>query len=293
MKRRWVMVLIGLILLVGFVALLGTRKENPVRLAASQREGLQELAYVAGSPSDASKVQAASPAADEKAVTRKIIRNGEITIVVKSYDRFFEAMQKQIEQHHGYISQIQVTRSDNGVSSALVTLRILPGDLNSMVWWLREQGTLASERIQAEDISEQYYDLKARLENAQRFEARLQDMLKNQTGNLKDVMLVEEQLNQVREQIEEFQGKIRYYDVLVDLATLTIHVDVQAQAVVTKAPTFFEKASRAFRHSVSSLVECSEWVGIAITALIPWMLPLLLFFLLARYTLRYFRRVRA
>jgi hypothetical protein len=71
-----------------------------------------------------------------------------------------------------------------------------------MVSWLREQGIIQSENIKAEDVSEEYYDIQARLENAKRLEARLLDMVQKNTGKLADLVLLEEKLGEVRERIE-------------------------------------------------------------------------------------------
>ena len=137
----------------------------------------------------------------------------------------------------------------------MITFRVPPGALDGVVSWLGEEGVVASEKMKAEDISENYYDLKARLDNAGKFELRLLEMLKTQTGKLNDVVLVEEKLNQVREQIEQMQGKLRILDNLVGMATLTLNVSVEAQYAAPHPPTFSERAASTWKESTRTLME--------------------------------------
>lgn len=209
-------------------------------------------------------------------VVRKIVKNGELSLVVKVFEPFSDALQKQVTDAGGYVSQTQVNRGVKSISSAHVTLRVPPEKLDALVAWLRTQGIVTSEKITAEDVSEQYYDLKARLDNARRFEERLLAMLKTQTGNLQEVVLVEEKLNQVRQQIEQFEGRLRYLDNLIGMSVLTLNVSVEEHYVSPAAPTFGDRAARVWRDSVESLQEFTQGIGLLLVALVPWSIPIAL-----------------
>jgi hypothetical protein len=236
---------------------------KPASLAASpQQDEERSLDYTAGGVKD-------------PVVVRKIIHSGEITLQVKHYEPFFQALQKRVDMMGGFIANIQSQRNGESVSTASLTLRIPPAQLQMMVSWLREQGMIANEHIQAEDISEEYYDLKARLQNAQRFEARLLEMIKTQNGNLQDLILVEAKLNEVREQIEQMEGKVRYIDALTDLATLTLQVQVESVYVPPAPPTFLHRIAAAWRNSIAGLFETSQALALVVVAVVPWILPLM------------------
>jgi len=244
-----------------------------------QQEQLRALGYDSG-------------AANPSPVVRKIIRSGEVTLQVKHYEPFFQALQKRVDITGGFIASIQSQRNGESVSNASLTLRVPPAQLQTMVSWLREQGMISNEHIQAEDISEQYYDLKARLQNAQRFEARLLEMLKTQTGNLQDLILVEGKLNEVREQIEQMEGKVRYFDALTDLATLTVQVQVESVYIPPAPPTFLNRVARAWRNSLEGLFETAQGFAVMVVVVTPWILPLVLLALLLRLIWRRLRSGR-
>src|SRR5882762_1802362 len=85
-------------------------------------------------------------------------------------------------------------------------------------------GKLESVNVNAEDVGEEFTDVTARMGNARRLEARLIDLLATRTGKLKDVLDVERELARVREEIERYEGRLRYLRAHAVLSTLTIYV---------------------------------------------------------------------
>ena len=71
-------------------------------------------------------------------------------------------------------------------------------------------------------MTKAYFDTDARLRNAKRMEDRLLEMLQKNTGKVSDLLQVEKELARVREQIEQMQGELKYYDALVQYATVTV-----------------------------------------------------------------------
>jgi hypothetical protein len=252
---------------------------EPQRDATKVEEQLKSLGYVDGS-------RVTKTVNQNSFMERKIIRNGQLQIVVKYYEPFFKSLQNNIVARGGYISQIQVTRGATQISSAMIVLRLRPEELDPTISWLKEEGIVTSEKVTADDISEQYYDLKTRLSNARRFEERLLEMLKAQTGKLQDVLLVEDKLNQIREQIEQFEGKLRYFDNLASLATLTLNISVQEKYIAPRAPGFGERAGRVWHDSTASLKEFTQDFGLLVVALVPWLLPMAIALLVLRSLLK-------
>lgn len=221
----------------------------------------------------------AQPASAHQAVPvrpieRKIIRNGSFALTVKSFDAFFAELQQQVSSSGGFVAQVQANRGSGTVSAAQIIVRVFPDKVDAFTSWLRGQGTLTSEHLTSEDITEHYFDLQARLQNARRFETRLLEMLRTQTGKLQDLVLVEEKLNQIREQIEQFEGKVRLYDNLSGLATLTLSVRVEEHYVVSNPPTFAETVAATWRHSTRNLREFLEALALVAVAVAPW-IPLI------------------
>jgi len=218
---------------------------------------------------------------------RKLIRNGEIRLVVKTYPPARQAIEALVGASGGYISDSRVDHSLGQVSSATLTVRFPSTRFSSILEQIARLGTVVSESTSTKDITEAYYDIKARLSNAKKLEARLLDLLAKQTGKVSDLLQVERELARVREKIESFEGKLRLYNNQVDLSTLVIHLTIQQKYVPPVAPSLLEDIKEVVRDSWDALKSLGRGLVLALFALAPWSIPLaLVFWLLIRWRRR-------
>lgn len=82
-----------------------------------------------------------------------------------------------------------------------------------------------SENLNVTDVSLEYYDLKARLENAQKEEKQYQDILEKAT-KVEDILKVTEYLNNVRSRIESMTAQLEVLSNRTDYATVYLTVRV-------------------------------------------------------------------
>jgi hypothetical protein len=205
---------------------------------------------------------------------RKIIQNGYVSMLVKHYDPFYQALQRQLAQEGGFISNLEANRNGGSLISARITVRVPSSRTNVMVSWLHEKGDIITEKITAEDVSEEYYDTEARLTNAKRLEVRLMEMVKTNTGKLEDLILLEEKIGEIRGQIEQMEARIRTLNRLVSLATLTIDVQVSTTAPVIQPPTFASRIGKTWRESTEALTDFLKGTALIFVGALPW-LPVL------------------
>jgi autotransporter-associated beta strand protein len=165
--------------------------------------------------------------------SRKIIREGELTFEVDSFDSTVMTIGKIVGEETGYVSTTDSDKLANGKVKGTVVLRVPPEHLDTLVLKLRGIGDLKSQKITAQDITKQYTDLESELRAAHVMEERLLDIVKNGKGAVKDLLEAEKQLGVWREKIEQVEGEIRYDNNLVSLSTLTITLmerDIKAAA---------------------------------------------------------------
>lgn len=207
---------------------------------------------------------------------RKLIRNGEIRLVVKTYPPARQAIEALVHKSGGYISDSRMDHSLGHVSSATLTVRFPSTRFSSILEQIARLGTVVSESTSTKDITEAYYDIKARLSNAKKLEGRLLDLLAKQTGKVSDLLQVERELARVREKIESFEGKLRLYNNQVDLSTLVIHLTIQQKYVPPVAPSLLEDIKEVVRDSWDALKSLGRGLVLALFALAPWSIPLAL-----------------
>lgn len=84
-------------------------------------------------------------------------------------------------------------------------------------------GDEVSRQVSAEDVSEQYRDLRIRLRNAEVVRERLEALLAK-AEDVKEALLVEEQLARITNTIEQIKGRLKMLDELVAFSTITVTV---------------------------------------------------------------------
>jgi len=80
---------------------------------------------------------------------------------------------------------------------------------------------IESRNIKALDVTEEYIDLEARLRIRKDIENRYRQLL-GQAKKVEDVLNIEKQIGEVREQIEAAEGKLKYFNDRIAFSTLTV-----------------------------------------------------------------------
>jgi hypothetical protein len=124
----------------------------------------------------------------------------------------------------GYVDTSNSQRGGNGKLQGTVVVKVLPQNLDDFLLKLRDLGEIKNQSISTEDVTKDYYDTQARLENSHRMETQLQDLLKHENSKVSDLLQVERELGRVRGDIEQDQGQLKLYDFQVQYATVTMQV---------------------------------------------------------------------
>ena len=78
-----------------------------------------------------------------------------------------------------------------------------------------------TKEVSAEDVTEQYIDIEARLIAKKRLENRYLELLKKATKVI-EILEIEKQLSAIREEIESKQGQLLYLQNQISMSTITI-----------------------------------------------------------------------
>ena len=153
---------------------------------------------------------------------RKLIRNARTELEVVSFNDAVEKITAFARDASGYVATSGSHKQENGKLRGEVVVKVLPAGLDQFLQRLRDLGTLKDQTISTQDVSKQYFDTSARLDNSRVMEQRLVEMLKKNTGKVSDLLQVERELGRVREDIEKMQGELKFMDAQVQFATITI-----------------------------------------------------------------------
>jgi len=252
-------------------------------LMASACGGQQE-SLDQGSPSARSAVTSGEPEADASApvanvvTDRKIIQTASMSLQVKAVSEAFQEVTRTADAAGGFVSSSSF--SNEGESQvASITIRVPAARFQETLASLRALAVkVENEQSQANDVTEEYTDLGARLRNLQATEAQYIEFLK-QAKDIGEVLQVQDRLNAVRADIEQAQGRINLLDNLADMSTITVHLSPEAAADSGGGgPNPAEAAKAAWDASLTTLRGLATGI-VAVAAFSWWLVPI--FILLA------------
>jgi hypothetical protein len=194
--------------------------------AASQFSGVVSTA-VADAVSPESPPAGADPLQNVNAASAAptmVIRTGQALLEVNRVDSAIPKIRQLASQVGGYITNSSISGGRDQIRQATFELKIPAPRYDQAVGLLSTIGKVETVNSTAQDVGEEFVDVTARVTNSRRLEERLISLLANRTGKLDEVLRVERELARVREEIERYEGRLRYLSARVALSTLTITV---------------------------------------------------------------------
>jgi hypothetical protein len=193
--------------------------------AALSADAVQQKDATAGAAFSAAPRPAAQPSQG------MIIRNGHASIEVDSLELAVAAVRQLAASLGGVIGNVSMNTGEYTVRSATIEVKVPSARFDEALSGLTPIGKVETSGSTAEDVGEEFVDVSARVANARRLEERLITLLATRTGKLEDILAVERELARVREEIERYEGRLRFLSTRVATSTLTITVHEQAPIV--------------------------------------------------------------
>ncbi|HEU4680906.1 MAG TPA: DUF4349 domain-containing protein, partial [Gemmatimonadales bacterium] len=156
--------------------------------------------------------------------SRLIVRTGQASIEVDSLEPSMAKLRHIVHRAGGFVADASIQSGRNQHRSATLELKVPAARFDELTEGLEPLGRLQFVNVGAEDVSEEFVDLTARVANGRRLEDRLVELLRTRTGKLQDVLSVERELARVREEIERMEGRLRFLKTSAQLSTLAVNL---------------------------------------------------------------------
>jgi len=152
---------------------------------------------------------------------QKIIQRASLSIEVADFQTSSDALSQIVERADGFISDSYTYVTDTDRKRGEITIRVPSDRFLAVLADLETLGTVTSQQISGEDVTEEYIDLQARLNNSERQEQRLLEILEL-AETVEEILEVERELERVRGEIEQMTGRITYLENRIELATISV-----------------------------------------------------------------------
>ncbi len=217
---------------------------------------------------------------------RKIIYTARIELIVSDLISVEKSLVLLVKEHGGYLAQITINQTSGQSRTGNWEARIPVDKFDSFKDAISKLGFEKSKSQTAQDVTEEFIDLEARITNKKKLEERIIDLLKEKSGKIADIIEVERELARVRGEIEQMEGRIRFLSDQTEMTTVKIFAQEKRDYVPPKAPTFPAQIGQAWGDSLSSLISFCEKVVVSFIYAVPWLVSILVLLLPALLILR-------
>jgi hypothetical protein len=169
---------------------------------------------------------------------QKIIRTGKIDLIVADIAGSLRTVSGLVTASGGYIQQ-SASREQGGTAIAELILRVPVDQYENVFQRLRDLAVPDRKPIEsseAQDVTEEFADVQARLTNLKATEAQLLRLMAR-AEKMEDILVVQRELTNVREQIERLQGRLNVIERRAAFSTINVTLRPQAEARRPQPPS--------------------------------------------------------
>lgn len=184
---------------------------------AGERAVSADYGYSGAAPVPTPVPAIASGAWDDQ----KIIRTARVEIEVQDVTATRDALQAIAAGYGGYVGSLSLDRYSGDRLSGSLTMRVPSPAFEQALASVAALGTLKSQSVQAEDVTEEYVDLQAK-RSALANQLLQYERIMEKAGNVSEILEVQEQIERVQVEIDRIDGRLKYLNNRVDYATITV-----------------------------------------------------------------------
>lgn len=219
-------------------------------------------------------MQSSSAVTSAIALNRKIIYETNIGLVVPDYKKFENELPALVNAHGGFVANNNTNRRYKNSQTGDWVVRIPVAQYASFLSGVDAIGFAETRTENAQDVTEEYVDIEARIKNKQALESRVLGILEDRSGKLNEILEIERELSRVREEIERMEGRIRFLKERTRLATVTIRCREQQEYQPAAAPTLGSRLGQAFSGSIGMMQNFVANLLVVVVAILPWLVML-------------------
>jgi len=208
-----------------------------------------------------------SVAADVAPEDRLVIKNGSLSLVVDNVEVAIDQLKTFAVEKKGFVVSSNIDQYNNEPTGS-VTMRIPADVFDTQLDQVRAIGEVQSENTYGQDVTEEYVDLEARLNNYKATEAQFLDIMKKAT-KIEDILAVQRELTNVRANIESLEGRMKYLKESAAYSSLTVYLSTNPEQlpVLDKGDTWkplatVKDALRGLKDLGTTVVDVLIWVVI-------------------------------
>ena len=203
-------------------------------------------------------------------VKRQIVYNAAVSLAVADFDARQRELTGLVKLHNAFVAKSDMSGNSVAQRSGQWKIRVPVEQFDHFLAAVVGLGIPEKNTVDSQDVTEEFYDLKARIDNKKTLEQRFIVLIQQANGRFEEVIRLENELARVRGEIERMEGGLRRLADLSALSTVAVTLREEQNYVPPQAPTFGGQISATFGQSIHLLTTIGGGATLTLVALVPW-----------------------
>mgnify|MGYP005859114303 CR=1 FL=1 len=214
---------------------------------------------------------------------RLVIRESSLSLLVDNVVKVQKLIIKKAQDLGGYMVDSYLDNPQE-TATATVIIRVPKEKLEQALTYFRGLSIkVIVEKLQGQDVTDQYIDIEARLKTLYKTKARFEKIMEKAT-QVQDILTVQREIINLQSQIDSLKGQQQYYEKNAEMAKLTIYLSTDELALpytpseLWRPKVIFKQAVRSLISSLRKIVTLLIWLVVYSVIWLPVMLLVFFFY---------------
>ena len=205
----------------------------------------------------------------EGTTQQKLVYTSRLTVDTTEFDAYADAVRQKVSELGGYIEQSEVSGdAENGGRSLYMTIRVPAEKRNELTDTAKSNAKVRSQSESVEDVTLEYVDVQSHIEALQTEQQTLLGLLEK-ADSIDTTLAIQNQLTEVRYQLESYSSRLKVMQNQVDYSTLELSAYEVTRVTATEKDTFLTRLKDRFVGSLTALGNGCENVVLFILGELP------------------------
>lgn len=238
--------------------------------SAEEGYGTETAAAADGASAGAAlENKAADELSDTETTQQKLVYTSRLTVDTTEFDAYADVVRQKVSELGGYIEQSEVSGdAENGGRSLYMTIRVPAEKRNELTDTAKSNAKVRSQSESVEDVTLEYVDVQSHIEALQTEQQTLLGLLEK-ADSIDTTLAIQNQLTEVRYQLESYSSRLKVMQNQVDYSTLELSAYEVTRVTATEKDTFLIRLKDRFVGSLTALGNGCENVVLFILGGLP------------------------
>ena len=185
---------------------------------------VEEEAMSIAEPAPPTAIEPGFDTGEQWATERMIVRTGDMSLVVEDVPVAIDRITWMADGFEGYVVSSRVWKERERLAGS-IAIRVPAEHFDDAMRALRELAVdVTSERTSSKDVTEEYVDLSAKLQNLEATEEQLLRIMEK-AETVEDILDVQRELSRTRGEIEQTKARMQYLERTSDTSLIDIRLE--------------------------------------------------------------------